>query len=241
MRRTFLHPEPRTGPNTILHLKLHDGPNWTTTGPVLHVFDYSLNNHPGTLKGTAKLVYPGVDLDGDSDYIEVADHADFSFGDASDDSPLSIVASIYMDEATDFIIVSKYATDNKEWFFKTTADNILVLQVQSPDGTNKEYIVADDVLVAGRWYRVAATYDGRGGATASTGMTLYVSGVKIDATASGAGDYVAMDDGTAPVWIGRYGGYYAAGLIDDVMIFKRELSALDALNDYNLTKWRYGR
>ena len=47
------------------------------------------------------------------------------------------------------------------------------------------------------------TYDGRGGATAANGITIYVDGVSVSLTRVNSPAYVAMENLTAPVQIGR--------------------------------------
>lgn len=232
----YLQPQPRTGPDTVLHLKLYDGPNWSTAGSVLHVFDYSLNNHPGTLKGTVPTFqYPGVDLPGTDEYIEVADHADFTPA----LTPFSISAWVNLHDVS-FMIASKgvYNTDG-EWWFHTTAGDKLIFRVYDENVDNcyigKAYNTA---LARDKWLYLVATYNG---GNVSDGIKLYLNSVKVDDTPSELGVFVTCQDGGHAVWIGRYDVNYANGLINDVMIHKKELSAAEVLDIYNLTKWRYGR
>ena len=64
-------------------------------------------------------------------------------------------------------------------------------------------------------------------------MKIYIDGVRRDNTDSNAGDYTAMDNGTAPVCIGSRGSIYANGKIDEVRIYDKELTAAEGLRIYN--------
>ncbi len=230
----YLQPRVRTGADTILHLKTYVGLVTTST-----LFDYSLNNHPGTLKGTAALKYPGCELDGDSDYIEVADHADFSFGDGTDDSPFSTSVWVYIDNIGGYSpIVGKWATDNREWYLELYTGKVTFYILGEGSIYRGRY--CNTRLSIGQWYHIVATYDGRGGASAQDGIKIYVDGARKDDTDDVNLVYTAMSDGTAPVWIGRGDIDYANGLIDDVMIFNVEKSASEVKSIYEVTRRRYG-
>lgn len=237
----YLQPLPKTGPDTVLHLKLYDGPNWSTAGPVLHAFDYSLNNHPGTLKGTAPTFqYPGIDLPGTDEYIEVADHADFS----PIRTPFSISAWVYMHNAAMFIITQKGATGSAdaEWILDTGPTKKIGFALKDKD--NSTVVIGryyNTPLSENQWYHIVGTYDG--GILAS-GIKIYLDGVCVDDRDIIAGVFATVGALGHAVWIGRGDvgiANYANGLIDDVMIHKKELSAAESLDIYNLTKWRYGR
>jgi len=220
-----------TGPDTICHLKLYDGYNWTSGG-VLYSFDYSLNGNYGTLKGTAHYTYPGVDLDGDSDYIEIADADDFSPVSTS----LSISAWIYMDAigVAGFPILSKYATDKREWIFSVGSDSKLRFTLF--DESAGAYIgrLYNTTLSTGKWLHVVGTFDWLGGV-----IKLYLNGVRVDNADSENGAFNNVQNLTAPVWIGRETTAYSNGKIDDVIITKSVLSATEVRSIYELTRARY--
>lgn len=230
MRKLFLPPQPKTGPNTVLHLKLYEPLVKASTA-----FDYSLNNHPGTLKATAALTFPGCDLDGDSDYIEVASHADFS----PVLTPLSISAWVNMDDATNFVVAIKVATDKKEWWAYMPSDKVTFLVYDESEGSHigRRY---NTVLTSfeGEWIHLVCTYDG--GIT-NANLKIYLNGARVDDANMGSGTFVELRPDTAAVRIGAGGGLYANGKIDDVIIYNKLLTAADALDIYNITKWRYGR
>ena len=84
-------------------------------------------------------------------------------------------------------------------------------------------IDSDNVISAGKWYHVVGVlkpnYD----------MELYVNGV-LQAYTKNAGSINPLD-GT-PMWIGKE-NFYLDGVVDDVRIYNRALSATEIQNLYN--------
>ena len=227
MEKKYIHQEVSTGADTIAHLKLYDG----------SAFDYSLNNNYGTLKGTAHYTYPGVDLDGDSDYIEIADADDFSPVSTS----MSISAWIYRDDTSYFGIVTKSETNKDEWQFYVDLSNkvkFIVIDDSSEGYIGRKYNTA---LSTGKWLHVVGTYENDATPT-SADVKIYLNGAKVDDTDSEDntfGDFVEVENLGAPVWIGRLSASYSNGKIDDVIITKSVLSATEVRSIYELTRWRY--
>ncbi len=206
--------------------------------------DLSKKGHHGTLVGSppwknTPLGHNVLDFV-PNDYVEVADHPDFTFGNGVTDSPFSVSAWIYMDSAANFQIVNKWAADNCEWrlFFSSSR---VFFQIFSLNGTNFQGRRYNTALSTGQWYHIVLTYDGSGGATAHDGMKIYVDGVKRDDSDSNSGTYVAIDNGNAPVWVGRQDTTYSDGKIDDVRIYKKELTSNEVMKMYQNTKHFYGK
>ncbi|MHC4121933.1 MAG: LamG domain-containing protein [Planctomycetota bacterium] len=233
MKKKYLQPQVRTGSDTILHLKTYE----PLTSGTDKLFDYSLNSHIGTLKGTAVLKFPGCDLDGDSDYIEVADHADFTPALTA----LSVSSWIYMDTVTNFAIASKGVLDTDgEWVFTVESNDFLSFLVMD-ESVATCYIgrYYNSAMTGSVWTHVVATYDG---GTTSASVKLYINGAQVDDTDSenNAGSFVSAENLTHAVWIGRYSTFYANGKIDDVLIFNAVKSATEIKSIYETTRWRYG-
>ena len=225
MKKKYIHQEVPTGPDTICHLKLYDG----------SAFDYSLNGNYGTLKGTAHYTYPGVDFDGDSDYIEIADATMFSPVSTS----MSISAWIYLDEATGFPIVTKYGTNKTEWVFDVGGADELAFQIFDDSETAFIGRLYNTALAEDTWLHVVGTYENDASPT-SADIKLYLNGAKVDDTDDELGTFSEVENLGAPVWIGRASGNFANGKIDDVIITKSVLSATEVRSIYELTRWRYG-
>lgn len=210
-------------PNCIAHWKMNDNAATAT------VVD-SMGNHNGTYKDgdgdintdtgavTGK-INGALDFDGD-EYIEIADHNDFTFGDGTNDSPFSISAWIYRDTSGTFYVITKSYGGQKEWIYYVGYFEILKLT--SPvvcQGRGHSTTIS-----TGQWYHIALTYNGVGGADAGAGMKIYIDGERKDDFDEDAGDYTAMDNGTQPVWIGKGDGFCIDGKIDNVAIFNKELT-----------------
>lgn len=228
----YLQPQVSTV-GLIAHYKLWAGP--TTTGKV---FDYSLRGHGGTLQGTSPTFkYPGIDLPGTNEYIEITNHVDFS----PILTPFSISVWVYMHSATNFMIISKGVIDTKgEWWFYTGAGDQLGFIVMDEDQATC-YIgrYYSNALSANVWMNFVATY---GGGTTSASIKLYSNGTRIDDNdlQNNQGNFVTLRNDTVAVWIGRYSTFYADGLIDNVMFFNKELLATEAKSIYEVTRQRYG-
>ena len=79
----------------------------------------------------------------------------------------------------------------------------------------------NQAALAGGWHHLAVTYDGRGGAAATAGVTFYVDGVVVPTTRTNNASYVAMENRTAPLQIGRAGPACQQynGAIDEIRIW----------------------
>jgi hypothetical protein len=70
-----------------------------------------------------------MEFDG-TNYIDLGDSDDLSFGNGTTDSPFSISAWINMDDATRFRIASKFnSSSNNEYIFTTSASDLLALNL----------------------------------------------------------------------------------------------------------------
>lgn len=235
-----MHPQVNTV-GMIGHWKLWDGVMSGTA-----IFDYDLGGKVGTVTDTdapaaPTLIptYPGFDFDGANDYISIDHHADFT----PTLTPFSISAWIYMHDAADFIIASKgvYNTDG-EWQFHTSAGGGLYILFYDENVDNCYLRRRDttDLRVAheNQWLHVVATYDG---GTTFLGMALYINGVDVGDAGNNLGAFVEVSVQQHAVWIGRYEDNYANGLIDDVMFYDKEFTAIEVRNIYEVTRWRYQR
>jgi hypothetical protein len=175
---------------------------------------------------------------GGSKYITVDDSANFSFDD-SGTKPFSIAAWVYVTETVgDQIILSKWDTpDNREWIFDVRSSGEIELWLHDKSVGISVFRRSDSALATG-WHFVVVTYDSSGGATAATGITLYVDSVAVASTATNNVSYVAMEDTTTKVAIGaKYTGGslddFWADKIDNVVLFDKVLTEGDVLGLYN--------
>ncbi len=75
--------------------------------------------------------------------------------------------------------------------------------------------------MVGAWHHVAVTYDGRGGATAADGITVYIDGVPVALVRINHPAYVAMENLAAPLQIGREGPFWNQynGALDEIRLW----------------------
>jgi len=174
-----------------------------------------------------------------TDYINLGDSDSLSFGDSYTDSPFSISAWIYMNDATSFRILNKYNAPNYEYQFDLSSSD--KLQFYIFDGSNYRGVGYDSALSINQWYHVAATYDGRGGSSAQNGMVLYVNGSPVNDITYSSGSYTAMHNTSTLLNIGRFNvtisgiNYesFANGHLDDVAVIAKKLSDAEVSAIYN--------
>jgi hypothetical protein len=195
---------------------------------LLAVEDSSGRDHDGLAQQATDQIHRVGKINGafdftPNDYIEIADHADFTPA----LTPFSISAWVYMHDATMFTIASKgvYNTDG-EWDFRfSAADKVFIRQMDESVADCYIGRVYNTALTSyeNQWIHLVATYDG--GIT-SASSKIYLNATRIDDsdTESNAGSFTAIEDLNHDVWIGRYDSAYANGLIDNLMFFGIALS-----------------
>ena len=207
------------------------------------VEDSSGNDHDGLLQEDTDAAHVtgknngAFDFDGSGDYIEIADHDDFSPGDgtAGSGTPFSISSWVNMDTAAYFIPASKWqAGSNQEWLLFTGTQKTIHFRMY--DDSASAYIGrAYSTSLAsyeGKWTHFVATYDG---GTLSSGIKIYLNGNRVDdaPSESSPGSFVAVENLDQAVWIGRYSEKHSNGLFDNVAFFSRELDQFDVDFLYN--------
>jgi len=172
-----------------------------------------------------------LDFDGTDDYVEIEHSNDLSFGDGSNDSAFSISAWVKMDDATGFRVFSKdggVVSSKREYEFMTeTSDDYLYMYLRDEDPGKWAYVKTNATITSheGSWAHLVTTYDGGGGATAADGLAIYINGSSVAVTATNNAAYVAMENDSGKVYIGRKAGYYANGKFDEVAVWDVELDA----------------
>ena len=96
------------------------------------MYDIVMTGTGGILQGnmgaaTVRINQEAVlDFNGSSDYISIADHNDFSFGDSSDDSAFSVSAWVKAQDLTNFPVISKGEYNVAgEWALRFESDDKL--------------------------------------------------------------------------------------------------------------------
>ncbi|MEO5822544.1 MAG: LamG-like jellyroll fold domain-containing protein [Vicinamibacteraceae bacterium] len=201
------------GSHTILAEARDAANNLSTTSVIVTV-----NN--SSASAPFYLVFDGVD-----DYARVADANAFTFGTGAADAPMSLEVWMRPDTmASGQHLVGKWGeTAAQGYEYKLyIASNVIRLDLKDASANAQVSAFTNSLAtLAGAWHHVAATYDGRGGATAANGIIIYIDGVAVTLNRINSASYVAMENGTAPVQIGREGPSWKQynGGLDDLRIW----------------------
>ena len=146
-----------------------------------------------------------LDLDGVNDSLQVADAPGLSFGNGSADTPLTVELWFRPDALVRHQLLGKWGENTNQEYRLHLSSGVIRLDLRdnSAQATVAAYTTNSQVSLIGSWHHLAVTYDGRGGATAANGITIYVDGVAVPVTRGNNPAYVAMENLTAPVQIGR--------------------------------------
>ena len=237
-----------TAPTTWYKLNAsdtYDGTNWT------------IEDHAGSNDGTssgmtqANLVQSdlsftsgyspyALDFDGTDDYIDCGDSDDFSFGDGTNDSPFSYSTWVNMDDATSFVLFSKYPDDNahtkREYrIFISNADKPYLILYDAETTSSINYRVATNAITSyqNQWINLTFTYDGRGGNLAGDGIKIYLNGSSIALDATISSSYVSMHNTSTPARIGRTLTSYPNGKIANCSLWNTALTSAQVSELYN--------
>ena len=167
------------------------------------------------------------DFNGTSHYFTVPNTADFQ-----PTGMLSFCAWINGDSwgsGTDVDAIVRKGDANPNNFGLAISDGRVELLLDGNDGSG---IRGNTVLSTGQWYHVAATWDG---ATAK----LYVNGVLDNSPGTARVGTIATD--TRPLYIGgRAGADYFDGMLRDVRIYNRALTASELIDGASLVgHWQF--
>ena len=130
------------------------------------------------------------------------------------------------------MILSKHTTGQFEYSFLVMSNDKLIFQLNSQLGTSliSRYYNTPITGYEGQWIHLVGTYDG---SRSASGIKIYLNGTRVDDTDFISGTYLAMNNGTAPVEIGRRSTDYMNGKIDETSIFNTELTSSQVLEIYN--------
>ena len=153
----------------------------------------------------------------------LASHGDFTFGDGSTDEPFSLMATIKHANTSSQIILQKWDSTNIEWKLSLLSNKVL-FSIRDQSETVSPTVTTVDSLVAGEWYTIIATYDGRGGSSAANGMNIYINRTLSPVTRQNLAAYVAMEALAAPIEISHSTNPFD-GTISNAAVFSKELSS----------------
>ena len=170
-----------------------------------------------------------LDFVGDDDHVVVGDNVAFTPA----LTPFSIIADIFMHDATNFVIASKgvYNTDG-EWYFTLVAEQLqAILFDESVDNCRIGRSYNTNLTsLENSWIQVGFSY---GGEAVSSSVKIYINGKRVDDTDEESGTFVSVENLAGDVRIGRVDSNYSNGVIDNLKFFNKELSVEEFKRFYN--------
>ena len=196
----------------------------------------------GVTYGASGKLNTALSFDGVDDYIDVPDDDALSFGDGISDNPFSICSWMNMNDATNFVPLSKDTLGAREYTLRFLNDKIyFYLLDDSSSAYMGRYYDTAMTSYEGTWIHVCTTYDG---SSSNSGIKIYMDGTQVDnANYNGGGSYVAMENTVSSLEIGAQGNYISSsdGTIDEVAIWNRSLSSSEISEIYQRQKGKYGK
>ncbi len=126
----------------------------------------------------------------------------------------------------------------KEGAYHTYIDNTNKWYGEFYDGGNWRSLTSTNVLTASTWYHLVWTWD-----TSDNKIRLYVNGVLDKTSAALAGTINASAEilylGNNRATTNPAGSEFFGGILGEVRIINRVLSAGEVMNEFLATKWRY--
>src|SRR3989339_510780 len=187
--------------------------------------DTSGNNNNGTLTNSPQWVTGitgnALQFNGINNYVSVANSASLDIKDAL---TISVWAYPTRIPVMHDDMVSKDDRIGVRW----DGANLRPAFIFKIDdgGSNWRWVISPDAVSLNAWVHIVAVYDKNGGAN---NMKLYVDGVQ-----KAVGTYTdTIESTTNPLTIGRYSNRYFQGIIDEVKIYNRALTASEVLSEYN--------
>lgn len=206
----------------------------TDIGPRGHHFDNTtaFDDYPKLRGHVLAYTFNGTD-----EGLNLADHADFTFGNAAADSAFSVGLWFKPETIANDALISRMdelVATNQEW--ELLIDAAGKLNFHCYDDSVPAYIgrLYNTALTANRWYFAVATYDAT---EASTGISIYLAQATastisaVDDTTHQNGVYVAMEDKAVLTTIGYTAdsgagaGEFMQGEIWGPFVVAEELSA----------------
>lgn len=168
-------------------------------------------------------------------YIDIKNASNFHFESGGTDLAFSLSVWAKMDDATNFRMLFKGPSSNRELVFGVGSDDKLYFILYT-NASNYIGIYSNATYTSseGSWVHFAATYDG---SEASSGMNIYFNGSVISSfTDLSSGTHTAINNSGANLLIALWSGaspLAADGKMDEISVWDAELTATDISNIYN--------
>ena len=201
--------------------------------------DLSGNGNTGTLTNGPTFSAGNLGcivFDGTNDYVDTVNtETTFQFANVTFTVSLWIKTN-----ATSGVIISKGATASTAgWMFQFDSAGTVSGTTKGSDGTNTYNRTSTATVNNNTWRNIVAVYTTNTTTLASNTTSIYIDGVLSNGTGTLGGLVYATTTDT--VQIGRRpSGAYWSGSVSNLLIYNRELTATEVLQNYNATKGRFG-
>ena len=204
-----------------------------------HFLKHTTSDQPPYIKGHV-LAYR---LNGVDEAFDMADNDDFSMGadgTAPNEPAFTLGIAVRFDRTTDTTLITRYngvAPQDLEWRLYTGGTSLLSFRLYDDIGADCIGRIYNTALEVDRWYIIMLTYDS---SRVSTGIRMYLDGVRVDNANLGAGNYVAMHNQAVPTMVGYSldgvgaPNWFFGGDVWGPFITKKCLSAGEVLSLTNL-------
>jgi hypothetical protein len=161
-----------------------------------------------------------VSLDGVNDAVTAGDTNALSFGTGAADTPFTVELWMQPD-----VISARHQLIGKASEYRVAfVYGTLVVDLRDNSAGARASVYSSGSLssLVGGWHHLAVSYDGRGGAAAADGVTVYLDGAAIGLQRQNAATYVAMENLTNPIEIGRSGPNTEQydGTLDEIRVWR---------------------
>jgi len=174
-----------------------------------------------------------IDFDkSNTEYLIASDTDSLTFGDGSStDSPFSISAYVFIDDATSFRLFGKGDSGTPEYTLVTNPNDYLIFVMYDEDDSHYIYRLSDAKLTGneGEWITLTGTYDG---SSSTDGIILYIDDTSIASTPGSAAPYSAMHNTTDVATLGytALGTLHADGKMQYVIITRDVITPTEVSN-----------
>lgn len=185
--------------------------------------------------------YNFVELNGSSQFIEVADSDKLSFVGSSGDLPFTISLWVQIDAVTsaDYFFSKGTSSGTREYFASITdSSKKISFQFYDESTDDRVLVLSDttDIVGTERWHHIVFTYNGAPHQTGVFNGKVYVDGKDITIENTKDPNYVAMENLGAALRIGSaISGGAMDGKIAEVALFSKCLTPEEVLAIYDAT------
>jgi len=193
-----------------------------TPNDALGTYNGTLTN--GATYGTG-IINNGFSLDGVNDYVDIGNNLDFS-----GDTPFSF--SCWVDSNSNNVdVFGKYTSSGiiKGYALSILSSGLLRFYLQNNNSTDRIRVDSTTAITSGLKH-ITVTYDG---STDANGIKIYINGVS-DTLSILTNGFTGGLSSTVSFTIGTGAGFgFFNGIIDEVGIWNRELTASEVTELYN--------